>query len=356
MLKPSEFRDLLSGRKQGPAARLLRGFLSLVEYPYAWAVRRRNRDFDSGRRAMARASVPVISVGNLTLGGTGKTPMVQWLARWFSRRGIRVALVSRGYKSAPGSQNDEARELEQTLPGVPHVQNPDRLAASQQAVIEFKCQLILLDDGFQHRRLARNLDIVLLDALEPFGFDHVFPRGTLREPIESLSRAQVAVLTRADLVDESERSRIRGIVRQHAPQITWAECRHAPRTLLACDGKQVPLNSLQGSRIVAFCGIGNPGGFRRTLEQSGCKLIDWREFPDHHLYNRADIDELARWAQLNQATVLLCTHKDLVKLNVAALGDIPLWAVQIELEFVSGQESLETRLEPLAAMAAPRAN
>lgn len=356
MLTPSEFRDLVSGRQRGPAAGLLRGFLRLVEYPYAWAVRRRNRDFDSGRRASVRAGVPVISVGNLTLGGTGKTPMVQWLARWFDSRGIRVALVSRGYKSAHGSQNDEARELEQTLPGVPHVQNPDRLAAAQRAVNEFKCQLILLDDGFQHRRLARDLDIVLLDALEPFGFGHVFPRGTLREPIESLARAQVAMLTRADLIDEVERSRIRGIVQRHAPQITWAECRHATRTLLSSDGKQAPLNSLAGSRIVAFCGIGNPTGFRRTLDQSKCTLVDWREFPDHHHYTHADAEELAHSAQSNQATALLCTHKDLVKLNVAALGEIPLWAVQIELEFLNGQEALEARLEPLAAMAATRPN
>lgn len=355
MLNASEFRDLVSGRRRGPAAGLLRGLLRLSEFPYTWIVRRRNRAFDSGRRTSRRVSVPVISVGNLTLGGTGKTPMVQWLARWFGHRGIRVVLVSRGYKATSGSQNDEARELAQSLPDVPHLQNPDRIAAARQAINDFRCQLILLDDGFQHRRLARNLDIVLLDALQPFGFGHVFPRGMLREPPVSLARAQVAVLTRADLVDERERARIRGIVERYAPQITWAECRHAPRALVSSDGKQEPLSSLAARRVAAFCGLGNPAGFRRTLEQSGCHLVAWREFPDHHSYTPPEIEELALWANAQQAATLLCTHKDLVKLHVAALGNMPLWAIQIELEFLSGLPLLEARLEPLVAACSRRA-
>ncbi len=247
------------------------------------------------------------------------------------------------------SRNDEARELEQSLPGVPHLQNPDRIAAARQAADKFRCQLILLDDGFQHRRLARDLDIVLFDALEPFGFGHVFPRGTLREPLAGVSRAQVAILTRADLVDEAERACIRGIIERYAPNIAWAECRHAPRTLKSANGEQSPLSSLAGQRVAAFCGIGNPAGFRRTLEQSGGNLVGWREFPDHHHYSHAESEDLARWGNAQQADILLCTQKDLVKLNVAALGNVPLRAVQIEMEFLNGQKALEARLEPLVA-------
>ena len=118
--------------------------------------------------------------------------MVEWIARWFRRHNVRVSIVSRGYRAEEGGRNDEARELEQKLPDVPHVQNPDRVAAAQIAVEELETQLIVLDDGFQHRRLARDVDIVLLDALEPFGFEHVFPRGTLREPLAGLRRADVS--------------------------------------------------------------------------------------------------------------------------------------------------------------------
>ncbi len=187
LLDAANFRDVVSGRRRGPTATLLRGVLRLAEVPYSLAMRQRNRSFESGRRPSHQVNAIVVSVGNLTLGGTGKTPMVEWLARWFIERGVRTAIVSRGYKSKPGSLNDEGKELAQKLPAATHLQNPDRVAAAQQAIDQFACQLIILDDAFQHRRIRRNLDIVLLDALEPFGFDHVFPRGLLREPLEGLS-------------------------------------------------------------------------------------------------------------------------------------------------------------------------
>ena len=177
-----------------------------AEFPYTAAVAYRNRRYDLGRAAIHHVAVPVISVGNLTLGGTGKTPMVKWVARRLLAQGSRVAIVSRGYGAAAGQQNDEARELSQALPEVPHVQNRDRVAGAERAIAEFSAQCILLDDGFQHRRLARDLDIVLLDALEPFGFEHVFPRGTLREPLAGLKRAQAVCLSRADAISAADTS------------------------------------------------------------------------------------------------------------------------------------------------------
>ena len=217
MLSASTFRELVSGRKSGPDGCFVRGALRLAEFPYTWVVNSRNRRFDDGRLPVEKVGVPVVSVGNLTLGGTGKTPMVQWLARWFQNHGLKVSLISRGYKSAGNLQNDEARELEKQLPGVAHWQNPDRVAAARVAIGEFGTEVIILDDAFQHRRIARDLDLVLIDALEPFGFGHVFPRGTLREPLAGLARAHLVILTRADMVDETERSRIRGIVERHTP-------------------------------------------------------------------------------------------------------------------------------------------
>ena len=153
--------------------------------------------------------------------------MVRWLAQWFHNRGVRVAVVSRGYGAKVGNANDEALELRRLLPDVPHLENPDRVAAAREAVATLGCQAILLDDGFQHRRIARDLDIVLLDALAPFGFGHVFPRGTLREPLAGLRRADAVVLSRADLLDSSEREEIWQTVRAHAPG------RSAPKRFMA---------------------------------------------------------------------------------------------------------------------------
>jgi tetraacyldisaccharide 4'-kinase len=347
LIDPAAFHDLISGRRRGPGAALLRAFLGLVEVPYAWAVNRRNQDFDSGRKPAVTVGVPVASVGNLTLGGTGKTPAAEWIAHWLQSRGVHVGLISRGYKSKDGAPNDEALELEQKLPGVPHVQNKDRVAAARFAIDQFKCQALLLDDAFQHRRIARNLDIVLIDALEPFGFDHLFPRGTLREPLASLARASYVLLTRADLVDELERARIHQIVNRHAPAVPWGECRHAPKYLLSGTGEQQPLESLRGQRITAFCGIGNPAAFRETLTRCGYDVAAFREFPDHYAYNEKGVEELSRWAESQPAVAVVCTHKDLVKLKVNSLGGKSLQALVVGLEFMNGQAELESLLENL---------
>jgi tetraacyldisaccharide 4'-kinase len=168
-------------------------------------VRQRNRWFDRAGSHVQRVAAPVISVGNITVGGTGKTPFVAWLAQWFALRQMPVTIISRGYGSRRGTPNDEALELAARLPDVPHLQNPDRVAAAEQALHANATQVLILDDAFQHRRLARDLDIVLLDALEPFGYEHLLPRGLLREPIESLSRAHVVALSRSDAVDEPRR-------------------------------------------------------------------------------------------------------------------------------------------------------
>jgi len=341
------FRALISGQRRGINATLLRGLLRAAESPYTLAVRWRNRQYDRGRKPVERVDVPVISVGNLTLGGTGKTPLVEWLARWFRQRGVRVTIISRGYGAEAGAQNDEAIELEQKLPDVPHVQNPDRVAAAKMAIEEFGCQLILLDDAFQHRRIHRDLNIVVVDALEPFGFGHVFPRGALREPLSGLRRADVVVLSRADLVQPAERERIRAIVAQHAPSALWVEASHRPERLLSASGREESLTALAKEPVAAFCGVGNPAGFRHTLAGIGCQLIEMREFPDHFSYQRSDVESLTQWAGNLPIQAVACTHKDLVKLGIDNLGPRPLWAVVIGLSISVGQTELESRLAGL---------
>jgi tetraacyldisaccharide 4'-kinase len=349
MLDANTYKDVVSGRRRGMSASMLRGALRLAETPYTLAVRRRNLRFDSGRSEVIRVGVPVISVGNLTLGGTGKTPAVEWIARWFVDRGIRVGLVSRGYGASNGSANDEARELAARLPNVPHVQNRDRVAAAREVIDRHGCTAIVMDDGFQHRRLARDLDIVLIDATEPFGFDHVFPRGTLREPVESLRRANVAMLTRADLVSPEQRTEIRRRVLVIAPNLEWIESTHQPRELVNAKGERRNLDWLAGRRIAAFCGIGNPAAFEQTLRATGAALVGFRPFADHFDYTqqhegRSVTAELAQWANSVSAEPLLATCKDLAKLPYTNLDGVPLWALAIGLDITANREGLESRL------------
>jgi len=344
---PAAFHDLISGRRRGPTAMLTRAALRAAEVPYSIAMRWRNRRYDRGRTKTYSVDVPVISVGNLTLGGTGKTPVVAWLARWLRDRDVRVTIVSRGYGAGDASRNDEALELEQRLPDVPHMQNPDRVEAARVAIEEFDCQMILLDDGFQHRRLERDLDIVLLDALAPFGYEHIFPRGALREPAAGLKRADAVLLSRADAIDATARAALRDRARRLAPDAVWAEVAHAPQALFSSSGIERPLGEVEGKRVAAFCGIGNPAGFRHTLAGLGCQVAAFREFPDHHAYTRADVESLSRWADETNAEAVLTTHKDLVKIGLDDFRRRPLWAVSIGISFLSGLSELEEELTAL---------
>jgi tetraacyldisaccharide 4'-kinase len=352
-VRASDFYELVSGKRRGLGAALVRALLRAAETPYALAMRARNLAYDLHYRPSRHVDVPVISVGNLTLGGTGKTPLVAWIARWLRAHEVRVALVSRGYGATADALNDEALELQDRLADVPHLQNADRAAAAQFAIDEFDCQAIVLDDGFQHRRLARDLDIVLLDACEPFGYGHVFPRGTLREPLSGLRRAQVVILTRADMADVARRDAVRQRVLRYAPDADWAEVVHAPRRLLNAAAQTAPLALVAGARVAAFCGLGNPAGFRHSLQQCGAQLVGFREFPDHHPYERSDVEELAAWIRSLDVQWVVCTHKDLVKLRLERLGEQPLWALEIEIDFLAGLDELEGQLAALLPIGEP---
>ncbi len=344
---------MVSGQACGLLATIARFGLSLAEIPYRWAVAYRNHCFDKGRRTIQAVGVPVISVGNLTLGGTGKTPTVELLATYFLENGVRVAIVSRGYGSSSSEQNDEAMELSEKLPQVPHIQNPDRVAAATSAIEQHACQAILLDDGFQHRRLARDLDIVLIDALEPFGFEHVFPRGTLREPVSNIVRADAVALTRCELIDHEQREDVRQRIKTLAPNAVWLEITHHVDSLLGTDGRRVDPKSLDGEQIAAFCGIGNPQNFRRTITSScNWNLAGWLEFPDHHRYDRQDVTNLLDWLKKVEASVAVCTHKDLVKLRSIWPADMKLYALITTSKILEGGDDLSRLLKPLIKRAA----
>ena len=356
-MRASSFYDLVSGHQRGVGPMLARAALATLEWPYRLGVGWRNRRYDTRPELTHRVDAPVISIGNLTLGGTGKTPMVKWVARQLREEGVRVTIVSRGYGASPEKGiNDEALELEQSLPDVPHLQNPDRVAAARTAIEELAAQALVLDDGFQHRRLGRDLDIVLLDATAPFGFGRVFPRGSLREPIGSLERADIVCLTRAELANDSEREAIRQKVLQFAPEALWCESITQPVGLLGVDeqGESLPMEPLElldNARVGVFSGIGNPAAFHTLVESLGAEVVFSQEFPDHHAYTRSDIEAIAQEAAATGAEAILCTHKDLVKVLVTELGDSPLWAIAIEAQPTVGASAFESQLSELARLA-----
>ncbi len=339
------FLNLIRGRRRGPLAALQRGALWLLSKPYGWATAIRNRLYDRGCKRSYKAPVPVVSVGNLTLGGTGKTPCVEYVAGYYRRLGLLVATLSRGYGAAEG-RNDEVRVLEMNLDDVPHLQGADRVALAHTAAVELESELLVLDDGFQHRRLARDLDIVLLDATDPWGQGYLFPRGLLREGPRGLGRAGAVVLTRCDLVGPEDVARIRERVARLAPGVAVAETTHRPVEWVNTERAVLPLEALRGRPVAAFCGIGNPDGFRRTLEGLGAAVAAFRAFPDHHAYSRTDVEDLRSWAR-QQATecVVVTTQKDLVKLPLTRIGERELWALRIQLHFRAGQDLLDHKLK-----------
>ncbi len=341
--------DLVSGKEPGLKASLLRAGLSLLSVPYRLGVGVRNRLFDLGWKHTHRAGVPVISVGNLTLGGTGKSPAVEHVARFYRARGRRVALLSRGYGGGDG-RNDEAMVLDENLPDVPHLQGADRVALAHRARQELKSDVLILDDGFQHRRLARDLDIVLIDATRPWGFDRLFPRGLLREPRKNLRRAGLVLLTRCDLIDAAELQALRAEVHRLAPGLPVVESVHRPLRLVNAFQETASLEFLGNQPVAAFCGLGNPEAFEQTLLQLGYRLTAFEVFPDHHRYSRGDVDGLRQWAQRLPADAAIVTsHKDLVKISLPELGGRPLWAVQIQLHITGGQDLLDHMLKGVMA-------
>jgi len=265
----------------------------------------RNAAYDLGLARVARASVPVVSVGNVTIGGTGKTPLVAWLVERLRAQGHRPAVLMRGYRG-DGATNDEARMLGGTV-----VCDPDRVRGAARAVAD-GATCVVLDDGFQHRRLHRDLDLVLVDATRPWGGGAVLPLGTLREGLAAIRRAHAVIVTRSDQVDPAELARIdHRLARWGRP---LAHARHEPVALTPLGGgdPRAP-SALAGQAVVLASGLGNPQGFTRTARDLGWQVREHVRFPDHHHYTGVEAADLAALAARHDAT-LVVTAKDAVKL------------------------------------------
>lgn len=299
----------------------------------AWLVFRplvvlRNWLFDQGWRTTHRLPVPVWSVGNLTAGGTGKTPLTRHLAKWAIAHGLRPAIISRGYRAAPDGTNDEAR----TVSECPVVCDADRVAGGRRAIADGATCLIL-DDGFQHRRLHRDLDLVLIDATRPWGTEDpedgaTLPLGYLREGRRALRRADLLVLTRTELVSsewlELLQTRLGALLgkKQQSPLIRVAD--FLPRLRQPGSDSTAEVKSLKGQPVILVSGLGNPLGFERAASKHGWLVHESLRFPDHHHYDQSDVT-LIRAAATQHAAVVVTTGKDAVKL-------VPLFAGQPALD------------------------
>ncbi len=319
-INEAAFRDLISGKTRGWIPALARCVLWGASVPYGWAAMIRSGLYDRGLLPICRVGVPVISVGNLTAGGTGKTPIAALLCQRLAHLGCRPALISRGYRAAADGSNDEKRVLELLVPGTPHMQQPDRVAAARKLLDMQPGQspdVIVMDDGFQHRRLHRDLNLLLIDATCPFGFGAMLPRGLLREPLSALCRADAVLLTRANLVTEVELQRIRQRLLEIAPALNdRILCvSFVPHGFRDAAGNRRTLNEFQGQPIFLMTAIGNPEAFRATCLQAGLSVAGQRWFPDHHHYTLTDLTAVQEEAQAKQAVSVVTTLKDLVKIR-----------------------------------------
>jgi len=357
----SLYRKIIAG-ETGVWASPVRSFLWSVSGVYGRAVALRNAWYDRKAKT-TRLPVPVISVGNLTVGGTGKTPFVIDLVRRLDALGFSPAVIARGYGALPGELNDEQKLVLKNCPSVAYVSDPDRRRAGEVACERFGADVVVVDDGFQHRRLARDLDIVLIDATCPFGYGHVLPRGLLRETVIGLRRAHVVVITRCDQVSRTELARIEARLHELAPDATHLKCNHRVTGVERLDGTPVGASrlaptlkgvgtegGLDRKRVVLFAGIAHPRSFVTTVSSLGAEVVGTRWFPDHHRYTLRNLQSLLQSNRFPTHDYLVTTEKDAVKLaELIGFDDATIVVVRVAIDFVDGggtilQAILEQRL------------
>jgi tetraacyldisaccharide 4'-kinase len=315
-MNDAAFKSLINGELRGLRGSVLRTVLHGLSFAYSAAVGSRNFAYDHIAALSRHVAVPVVSVGNLTTGGTGKTPVVAMVVQLLQQFGAPPGIVSRGYRAGSSGFNDEKLVLDQQCPGVPHKQDPDRVAAARQLVNSQRVSAIVMDDGFQHRRLHRDLNVVLIDATNPFGFGYLLPRGLLREPVASLRRADVVLLTRFDQVSPAAVDTLGADVLRAVPALADKvfPISFEPTCVMDSHGNATPTSALVGRKVYLMSGIGNPSAFRATCESLQTIVAGEAIFADHHHYTAAELEHVRDDAQRAGAEFVLTTQKDMVKL------------------------------------------
>jgi tetraacyldisaccharide 4'-kinase len=344
-----------AGRAAGPA---LRG-LGLL---YRGGVALRNALYDSGRLKTHRLPCAVIGIGNLTVGGTGKTPLTSFLAGLLRESGYRVGVASRGYRRRGGGRpllvsdgrsiladaqaaGDEPFLIARENPAVAVAVGADRLEACNLLVAAHAPEAILLDDAFQHRRIARDLNLLLVDGRDPWDNGKMLPLGPLREPLSAMSRADAVVVTRSE---GRPPAALVPILQRFNPEAPVFHCRLEPGCFRRPDGESFALSTLKGFAVYAFSGIARPDRFEEDLARLGVRIAGSRRFSDHHRYRRGELAELGRAARAAGAEFMVTTEKDLVRLVEPLDGPPPLYALALRVEHAAGTDLGSFILDRLA--------
>lgn len=349
---------------QPPMIRALLAFLKGVSFIFASVVSVRGFLYRSGIMRRYPLGVQVISIGNVTAGGTGKTPVTEIFARTLAAKGRKVAILSRGYrrKEAPWWQRvftqviepplvvsdgrrvlldsatggDEPYMLASNLPGVCVLVDRNRVKAGRWAVKRFGCDTLILDDGFQYQRLKHSLEVVLVDKTNPFGNGHMLPRGVLREPAKHIERADVIFLTKSD----GNSAEVINEIREYNSKAEIIECRHAPRLLRdVWSREELPLEWLKGKTLTTLSGIAVPQGFEDSLRKLGAKVIWCERYADHHRYDSSEIIfALNKTADLG-ADALITTEKDAVRFPRLETAPVKCLYLRVDIEILKGAEN-----------------
>ena len=363
--------DVIYDRRSDGWARLMGAFLWILSWIFLGLVKLRQWLY---RKRLLRAShlgCLVIVVGNLTVGGTGKTPVVEKLARSLRDRGRKVAILSRGYKSKkepvfkkwlrwvthtePSKPRevsdgirvlldaevagDEPYMLARNLPGVVVLTDRDRVKAGHFAITQYGCDTLILDDGFQYFKLKDHLQVLLVDKTNPFGNGRTLPRGVLREPISHMKRATYVLLTKSD---GREDAALDAEIRRHRPDLDRIECRHAPQFLRRVgDEAEEPLAFLEGRRVVAFSAIAVPESFERFVSDLGAEIVHRRRFLDHHRFSEEELSRLETGAAEHAAEIMVTTEKDAVRLPEDWRPAVPVYYLRVEIKILAGADDFE---------------
>jgi len=350
--------QVITGRRRGIIPTLICIMLQPFSWLYCLLVMACRFCYEQGILKSKRLPCVVISIGNIVAGGTGKTPAVIALAQLLQHTQKRVAVISRGYRStlpgkfaivsdgekilvSPEEAGDEAYLLACSLKGVPILIGKERFEAGLEAIKRWKVDVILLDDGFQYWKLAKDLDIVTVDATQPFGTGRMLPSGTLREPKSALRHADVILLTRVD--QTCNLNSVYAQIRKYALCQPIVESVHVPYSLRRVGGTEIlGLDILEGKNVLAVCGIGNPASFVSTLRSLKTAKITLLDFPDHYEYTLADIKLILRKAEADRVDFIITTEKDEQKL--LAFDTFPIFVLSVKLNLTTRKNLLETLL------------
>lgn len=333
------FRLLAEDRERGLAAYFLKPVLALCAGVYGAGVFCVREFYRRGLLKKSKLPVPVISVGNLTWGGAGKTPFVEYLARKTSETRKTPLILTRGYS------HDEVEQFRNNLPHVKLGVGKDRRAAAAAVIEKTPVDLAILDDGFQHWGLERDLEIVMVNALNPFGNGFLLPRGILREPLEALKRASVVIIIHANLVGAADLEKLRRKIAEVAPLACMAEAVLVPLFFYRARKRQrVSIDRLENHRVTTFSGVGVPRSFQVLLSQVRIKTIRNFEFPDHHDFSAAELREIKKVSESSSVEEVITTEKDFYRSPKLITEILNPLILATKLRITSGEEMIHDRL------------